>query len=65
MKENSPDFSQKDLVDLQKSPVGQQLYEKLRSADPATLEKAMEEAQRAKLLAGWHKAVSRSRNWAE
>ncbi len=26
---------------------------------------AMEEAQRAKLLAGWHKAVSRSRNWAE
>lgn len=26
---------------------------------------AMDEAQREKLLAGWHKAVSRSRNWAE
>ena len=49
MKENSPDFSQKDLVDLQKSPVGRQLYEKLRSADPATLEKAMEEAQQGGL----------------
>ena len=34
MKENSPDFSQKDLADLQKSPVGRQLYEKLHSADP-------------------------------
>ena len=46
MKENSPDFSQKDLADLQKSPVGRQLYEKLHSADPAVLEKAMEEARR-------------------
>ena len=45
MKENSPDFSQKDLADLQKSPVGRQLYEKLHSADPAVLEKAMEEAR--------------------
>ena len=26
---------------------------------------AMDEAQREKLLAGWHKAVSRSRNWTE
>ena len=46
MKENSPDFSQKDLADLQKSPGGRQLNEKLRAADPAVLEKAMEEARR-------------------
>ena len=53
MKENSPDFSQKDLADLQKSPVGRQLYEKLHSADPAVLEKATEEARRGDYAAMW------------
>lgn len=63
MKENSPDFSQKDLADLQKSPVGRQLYEKLHSADPAVLEKAMEEARRgdyAAMLATLSPLLSKS-----
>lgn len=44
MQKNSGDFSMQDVLRMVNSPAGQQLLALLRQSDPASLQKAMEQA---------------------